>query len=744
MGSNVSDRINEMLGLSKKMNLRDSTVRAIDKVAEGAAMDMAGQSGGVLLSKLANSFKNVFNWVKSKMPAVSDEAIMEKAQDVYKKLAVGTPESLLNEKETNAILNRLNVKTQPSIAQKTGSYEAAVFEQSVKSKTPEVGAAFRKRNAKVRQEALKSIEDMFRTGGFESDIIEGVSSRQAALKSAEKATTQKVEGALAKIKTSKTPQDVGADTLEKLSKDKLSAKASVTAEYAKIPEGVPINNIPIKKALAKIKKDFSIKGGGKKTYPKDIIKQISSKLRGKSKSPGSVSPLMGGKPKAATGGNLTLDNLRDWESQISQEIWESTSGINPNYKLARRLRMLKDGITESMDLLGKSEDKAVAEQYLKAKGKFIKYSKAFRKGTAGDVLRPGSQASGKKVALSDIPSRFFKTGKMDAADDLIRAVGDKKAASLIDDFAGMDMLSRAENNGKLSTKTAQTWLKRNANILRKYGLFDKYKDIVSTKELSDEAIIALREYEKGVASRILNADAGKVVESAMSKAGQTNTAAQMRDLLNMPGIKGNKAAVKGIKAEFKDFIIKKMETSGEDALGNTVHSVARAKTLLAKYMPAMKVLYKNEPQKIKAMKDYTRLLTILNRTKNVSASGGSTTIEKLLGTNNKEKTVSNIVQNATQLAAVKAGKGWFFSSMRNLAKAILSIPGKYSEKQITKFLTQAMLTGDARAIMDATRRYKGPYVEFNRAFNRHLMTLGAYTAKDAKKSISEAIEPTIQ
>jgi len=378
-----------------------------------------------------------------------------------------------------------------------------------------------------------------------------------------------------------------------------------------------------------------------------------------------------------------------------------------------------------------TEQERIKIAYDTASKRYKDYAITFKKGTVGEVLQAGQLAEGGKVALSDIPSRFFRTGKMDAADDLVRAVGKEKAGTLIDDYASNDLISRAGKEGALNPGVAYKWLSANKDVLNKYGLYGKYADIIKSNKVSAEALAKLADYNKTIASKVIGVDVEDVIRSVFSGAGKARSATVATELLNLPGIKGNPTAINGLQNSFKDFLLSRMELSAVDVAGNPVRSIAKAKSVLNEYLPAMRVLYKDSPEKITALLDYHKVLEMLARNKNISFAGGSTTAEKFTGT----EAMRTIGKNVAQYMAVSAGAGWKFSVMKNLWSATLGAPRRFSESQVAALLTEAIHNPEvAKTIMAATKTLRPKDIQvLQKSFRSHLIAAGLYAVDKAQQ-----------
>ena len=746
-GSNAADRLEEFLGLVKKHGLKESSIKAISDLERGAMLEMGGGVTGKVLTVAGKGIWSIaknaglldfFKAIKNLFPNIGNDAILKQAQEALKVLREETPILKQTSETTEELFKRTGIKTKPTFAQKTGSIKAGYFEQSSASKNRELADILKQQDAKINQEALENIGEKFPTKGSVVDVLRGVESKKAELAEKAKQAVGLVEQKTAQLANVKDPQAAGQIIKETLETAKKAEKSAIDALYKEIPQGIELSAEPINKAIAETFSDFKKIGGGAQTLPSAIIKQMTSSL------------------KSTNGKAVTMEQLRDWRSQIGEEIRESMMGANPNLKLTRRLKKLGDGVDEALDqMLKLSEEHAsTIELYRTASERFKEYAATFRRGSVGDVLQQGQKSSMGKIDFSDIPSRFFRTGKMDSADELIRAVGKDKATNLIDDYAGYDLLSRTKGASTINTSSAKEWLFKNKEILNKYGLYNKYSEIVKTGEGMELALGELNAYEKSSAGRVLGTNIDAVMQKVFGGVNKSTSASVAKDLMNMPGIKGNVMATNGIKNGFKDFFMSVIQTSKKDALGNEISSIAKTKNFLRDYGPAMKEIYKDTPEQITALQDYHKILEVLERNKNITFAGGSTTAEKLAGA--KQEITSGIAKNIAQFIAVERGAGWKFSVFRNLWKSFTSGPRKFSEEQIDALLTEAIYNPEvAKTIMEATKPFgkstkitvmvkdggkyiakQIPALDIQNKYKKHLLTMGAY-AIDRRLNISK-------
>ena len=182
-------------------------------------------------------------------------------------------------------------------------------------------------------------------------------------------------------------------------------------------------------------------------------------------------------------------------------------------------------------------------------------------------------------------------------------------------------------------------------------------------------------------------------------------------MLNTPGIKGNKAAIEGIKDSFKDFLLNSMKGKYTDLMGVPIKDIVRAKQVVVDYMPAIKELYKNEPKKIKALTDYHKLLSAIEQTAAESVQGP----------------VKSLVESITQLGFIQIGAGWKYSASRNIAKRIYDMTGRGSKNDIEILMRRAIYDPELSKIIMSMGEEAGAEVS-KKMINHQLLKYGIYTS----------------
>ena len=720
-GSQIADRLDEFFGLAEKEGLLDTSVEAGKQLKTGAELEMSGQAIGKGLqlgwkgiTKLAEKtgLADFFGKIKEAFPTLSDRGILLKAKEHLKNIRETTPEIKRNaeliEQESEALLKRAKIKTEPTYAQKTGNISAANYEQSIMSKSPTTKGELALRDAKINREALNYVDRSFKEAGTIDDVVASVNAEKTALESAAESTSKNTREAAKRLGVGETTQEVGQTTQSVLAIKRDAVQREMTALFDEIPQNIPLKNKPLVKKFIEMKKEHSLEGGSPDSLPSKLMNLVRSEK------------------------NMTFGKLRGYRSTVSRMIRENSQGGNPNLPLVRYLKMFRDGIDDTLGQMSNNSNKVYADKYKVALGKYTEFVSKYRKGTVGEVLEYGNKSSGYAVTSDSIPQRFFSSGRMDAADDLIAAVGREDAGILVEDFAEQQFLTKALKNGEFSAEAGRAWVENNTVILKKYGLLDKFRNMVKTGEISESALAKLNSYNKEVASRILGTDSDKIIGKIFTGTGKTESAKTMSELLNFKGIKGNEQAIQGLQNSFKDFYLNRIENAGINILGDPLRSAAKAQKILDDLGPAAEVLYKNTPKKLQALKDYQKLLEMLGRNKQVAF--GSNSVDKLLGSNVDR--YKSIATNMAQAAAVMKGVGWFFSSIKNLASATIGLIGKVPQDKIDSLLVEAIYNPEIAATLMAASK-TGYTKKIETTLIRQLVTTGLYARENISRNEEE-------
>lgn len=551
--------------------------------------------------------------------------------------------------------------TEPTFAQKTGSVTAGAFEQSRAAKFPEVAARLKYKDADINLGAITNIKKFL--GETQPPIIAG-----------------------------SDKQGIGARTIDELS----GAKAKVVDQEQQIWGGVPQHEIPTPTVEA------TIQELNKTPMEKTVKKTVSD-----------VTAYIKALPK-------TTQGLQAADRTIQARIREaSRMGRND---ISHELGKLKDALESDFKLMGDAADAGDVALY---NGKLVYPGKlqseltdiVARIAEGQNKITPDIPAIQKALTVKGIPS-MRQVNESETAftkritDSYIKnGLGDIPVASTKQDA---DLAARSQQIQKIlaNTQPADDVAKayKTAKQFSKEQKFDKFgrgavKDVLkrgdeysgyqlpmesiprnfATPTGADDLIRAIgrqkaapimSDYAKTVLSeKALDSEGNIIIPRAMAFLRQNG------QILDKYGIRKDFERI--IKDSVPDALYRTIEKASPDVLGNPKTTIPQIQRMMRDFGPALRYLYREQPGAYQSLKDYQEIITMLARNKNVSYASGSTTQEKGFG---------DLIGNIGQLGAISVGKGWIFSSSKNIISHITRwrslVEGHY--KKINDLLNEAI------------------------------------------------------
>lgn len=665
-------------------------------LARGGGATMSQQQRAVANKVLEDYYasKVVAGTKTGSLPQRLDKALGKEGQAEFLESRGLTEEQIVKQQAKDAVTAPLN---NAKALEKQGNIDLAnKAKEEAFENVEKMLVADGETTEKVLSEELgKEVKSI--TGKAE-DFIGALSKEKAGLEATAKQTQQTVDTEVSRLSRHIDEQSMGKKVYGILSKGQQIAKTRATALYNKIPD-VKVKTDTLNKSLDNVLNDY------------DPIVESSKNIPSK---------LINGLKKITDNGTkpIGFQQLRKLRSNVLSEIRTAQGSATPNDQYIRRLRMVQEGIENSIDSLSGELGQA-GELYRKASSFYKEYASQFKQGTVADVLAKGTRGEETRIGLANIASKF---DRLDGIDDFVRAVGDKNIAKdTMRDYYQFDFLNKTRTpEGEITTNRAMQWLYRNSGKLKKLGLFDEFKDVATKRYSLQVAEKNLDVFNKSVANKILEADVDDFVRTAFR--GSKNYGATAQELLNK--VKGNKAAEQGLKKAFAENLMKETETTAPEffqAIGaetpaeiEFAKSIAKLTNNLKKYSSAIRVMYKDEPQKVKAIHDVWNAYQTLARTTKSPLGGGSDTAENMF----------NILVGA---GGARAGRFYLIKSIRDAFS-------KFSERHINEYMRRIMFNPEYAASLVAFK--KGVTPEKINNLNR-LMTLITYEIRESKESNPE-------
>jgi len=551
-----------------------------------------------------------------------------------------------------------------------------------------------------------------RPGAFIEEV-EQVSGQMVA---ATKAATDSIELEVRRLSQNIDPELIGKALRAKLKVPLNELKKTQNALFESVPK-LRVKTQPLADAIDAVKEEF-VKNEPKGFRPNASIKQIENEIF-KTVEEKSFDPLSGvliGTKTKRVLRDVELQKIRGINQTLNELIRKASKGAEPNRVLARRLKILKSGIDGKFaegDLVkegafqltertGDSTSRAI-NTLRQANAARRSQAIRFEQGSVADVLQTGRRGEESRIAIANIASEF---NSLQGIDDLAKALGSKDAAKeAMTDFYRMDLLNARNvidaSTGELKKKAVDSWLKANAGKLKKLGIRSEFDDLKKLQEISDDAMNRLDVFNKSVAGRVLDSDADTFISKAFT--GKKPFARTASELMALAG--KNPEAKKGLKRAImlhirsisdgntKSFFQRNPDVSFDVSSREFTKNIK-------KFQPALDVIYRDEPTKIKALKTARDAFNVLSRSIGASRaskegtggaidalSGGGIAI--LGGTSPRSgfalKNINNMVRSWGQVNTNKYLRRMVFDP--DYALALMS------EKEMTPFVMERLMVG---------------------------------------------------
>lgn len=379
-----------------------------------------------------------------------------------------------------------------------------------------------------------------------------------------------------------------------------------------------------------------------------------------------------------------------------------------------------DAIREDLSKAEPAKNAAIAYANAKAYSK-SQITDRFRKGVVSELEAEGKFQAGKRLPAEARPKKLMD---VESADSFIKAVGKEKAADIMLRHYGDDMASkvRYDKDGIVESASMSRWFNKNKRVLERYGIEDSFKGAEQAHKTMQAARVAEADFNKSIASKMLNADPQNAIQRAF-EGGEgisgKNTGAIMKNLLQR--VEENPAAVKGLENGFKDFMFEQIKTTAETIKGDQALSKAAMQKAMRRFAPAQAVLYKGQPEKLKALKTVQKALMIMNRTAK-GVTGGSDTAEKV-------GVVASILHSVAMTPGV--------SHTVKLSKLGLGMLKNLNEQEVSDFTAKLLYDPDIAKIISKAAGKKPPVSKIKTELRNYMERAAIYSAREAVETQKE-------
>jgi cell division septum initiation protein DivIVA len=654
----------------------DLTKSTIEDVKSGAEGFMLGESIGPAISKVLKPLGKGLRWVAGEggEEAASKALVAHTSKgNIYAKNLRDARR--LERKIPGLKFSRGAAANNPTLIQK----------EQILKKTTEGGADAWKEYVNNNDQAIGAyMTKNFGSSNVPKGLLQKAAQKEQALQKAASTATKEYQNAedLA-LSATKEPQTTGAGIVEQLSKRRGEESKRIGAMFDALPNKT-MESGALRDTVKAFLKDAE---DNARELPSGITKLASKILKDTTGTEGSLASELEAQGfsknlideivgQAGEGGPSPVDlkKLRGWIT---------TAGRNMKTDDANAFQASRDFRGRLLDQVEKNM--SGVEGYQQARDQWKDYVSTFREGPVGKALRSGNQLGGRAINLSDVPRQFFQGDKRELASALIKATGDKQAASqLMDEYAAYDLAK----GGSLNNIKLKNWLRRNKAPLEELGLYDKYSSLSSAKEAAEGAAGKVKDFQKTVASKMLGVDPEKAISEALSGKSGKSARQTVKDLLQLAG--GDKDAVAGLQDAYANQLFNQAESAVKNISGGKSLRGNQLEKLIGKNKAAVRELFKDDPKKLKALRNVQKAYQTMARSEQPQAGGGSQTVEWGTGM---------LLRNLGRLAGGMKG-----SAIGEIVSAAVKGLSKKSQQDINKAVLRGMFDPEyATELINATK-----------------------------------------
>ena len=619
IGDEISDILENWARLKEPEPLIASLTEAGKNIVIGGAYEAGGQSIAPALGLAAKEAMKVpaieYGIVSArellgKAPAMTEEGIKKLAGKVLMANTSKGPWIAKNVEDARALEEAIP-GLQFTYAELTGDPALIKLQRATEREPGQFAQEIierRNQNNKAIREFLKSK----RPEGEIDDVLSAFGGEKKKAEAMVETGRQALETETQKLGTGGGAMEAGQAIRTEAMAAKTGAKKAGKSLYKEVPQ-FEIDAEPLIETLDSVTQPMSKIENVEKNVPWGPVNRLRQVLED-------------------SGNMVTPKDLDGFQSEIKAEIRQLKSGTGEvNERKLARLNTINSAIDSLLQKASTAEEPAA--QALKKARTFWSNEviSKFKKGDVGEIL--ATKGGGEyRVKDSQIASKFFKSGPggQESARNFIKAVGGSpKAMNAIEDAIKQDLLSNF-SGGEVTEKGLERWLFKNKQALQELNLTSKFDDLGKARKQLSDAMTFKAEFDTSEASKLLDSDVGKAIQTALNSANKGKAA---MNLMQRTG--GNKRAQAGLRNALDDYLI---EQAQNQATG-MVTKLDTLDKLIRQYEPAMKVFYSGDDaaltawkQAIDAFRTSTRSMkSPLMSTQSDTAENMATMIFKTLG-----------------------------------------------------------------------------------------------------------------
>jgi hypothetical protein len=363
-----------------------------------------------------------------------------------------------------------------------------------------------------------------------------------------------------------TPDAYSGEIRELLREAQDNIHGIVSKKWDDLPN-YPVGVNSVKRGIADLRKELEL-DAMVEDLPEEVMKAIDNTPMSK---------------------DVPLAQIRRWISTAGKKAYAAPRGSTEK----KAAKALQQKLVEILDnQLGGMAD------YNSARKAWKGYKDRFYDGAVGKALDTRKDLSDLKAIRG-----MYNPADPQKSDAIIKALGQEQGREAISNIALSELRDKAylDGTGVIDPKRATKWIENNRNLLKRYGLEDKFSDFEKVGQRILDAEKNDKNFQKTILSKITNKNPDEIISSLLSSSESGKDTIRLIEEISKE-TRNPSAAIDGLKAAFKEHALTNAANKEGLLEGGALRDV------LKKYEPVMKQLYNNQND-LKSLYDIRKLLS---------------------------------------------------------------------------------------------------------------------------------------
>ena len=618
MGGAVSDILKRQLGLEEWPSSKEELIQQAKDVMSGATWEGIGQVAVPIAGGVGRGIQKGYNYLTS---PIREHGAKKAAGKQYDQLIKKALENDLFRRNTDeAIHLGEEMGTTFTKGQASNAPSVVLKERALSRSVPFGGDVDVMKIAQQNKAIGDYYGKQFPGQSNIGDVIEGAKKFGDDVTKQVKGYQDDLTGRLSQMRTERTPFQSG-ETLRQAKFATANRRRPVVEKLFNEVPNVPVDITPLVEKVDDIEKFIAEHPGYR---PEDVPSEAIQRIKNMIKPPA----VAGGEPAPVT---IPFQQLREERNNIYKTLQRSQSNLPPNDRLLQKTNELKKAFEDSLNNIALHPPE-VSQKYQKASDFYKKYYLPLKQGVSREIT--AKNALGEyRLDAEKVPQKIFNS--VTDAKQFMSTLPKSEAKQAMKDYAAGNLIGNHvvynPQTGDINSKAYNVWLKRNGEVLNELGIKKDFDDIYKVVTNLEVAKNTQAEFDKSNLAKMLGVNPENAIAHVFSGTTRKNSTAAMQELVNqVKKTPEPEKALNGLRKSFADYFVKSAESNLRDITGQPIENVAKGKSFIKENLGAMQVLYKDQPEKIRALIKVQRGYEIMLRNqKSPFPGGGSPTAEHL-------------------------------------------------------------------------------------------------------------------